>query len=654
MFECVLSTKIKGDQKMEMEEKYFEKPWLKSQKMAFLPENLEPYPEIPYTEFILDKNVEKYPNELALVCLDYEMTFKELKEHVDRFATALSDLGVKKGDVVATILQTSIQFVIADLAIPEIGAIHAPMSMLDSVEGLVDKWTRTNTKTVVCVHTNMKDGDILGMVKEAANQTNVKNIIVTKTEDYSKNPPMHGEEGVIWFTDLIEKYPPNPPKVDIDPKKDTAILFFTGGTTGLPKGVMLSHYNLSSRTVISLGSNFPQSLLHLLVDGFFTEILLTPMFHIYCHEFYEFFMSWGYTLLLVTDPRDTKEFIRVSRKYHPVFTPTAPTQYMKLAEDKEMENLGLLALSGSMALAKKTQESFEEKSKSIVFESYGFSETSGAATMTPSLDVLAPMLGGSVVSKKLFSPLNRVLEMPGIVPLLRMALTLVGRRNVGMLTNKVMSLGASLSLAPPSDKSREFVGSVGFPFVGGEIKILDEETGGEIPISKVVKEKLRGELCIKGPHVMLGYWPDVGTGFDEEGYIHSGDIVTIDKKGGIHIVDRTKDMVNISGYKVYTIEMDDMLYEVPGVSEAAVVGIPDPDRPGSERLKVFIAPTPEYRGKIKEEDVINFFRGKVAKYAVPKSVEFMDELPRTPAEKIFKRGLRDTEIEKMKKKGILK
>jgi Acyl-CoA synthetases (AMP-forming)/AMP-acid ligases II len=113
-------------------------------------------------------------------------------------------------------------------------------------------------------------------------------------------------------------------------------------------------------------------------------------------------------------------------------------------------------------------------------------------------------------------------------------------------------------------------------------------------------------------------------------------------------------MVNISGYKVYTIEMDDMLYEVPGVSEAAVVGIPDPDRPGSERLKVFIAPTPEYRGKIKEEDVINFFRGKVAKYAVPKSVEFMDELPRTPAEKIFKRGLRDTEIEKMKKKGILK
>ena len=640
---------------MEIEEKYLEKPWLKSHKAAFLPETLEPYPEISYTEFILDKNVRRYPNELALVCLDYEMTFKELKDHVDRFATALSDLGVKKGDVVATILLTSIQFAIADLAIPEIGAIHAPMSILDSVEGLVDKWTRTNTKTVVCVHTNMKDGDVLGMVKEAAKQTDVKNIIVTKTEDYSKNPPTHEEEGVIWFTDLIKKYPPNPPKVDIDPKKDTAILFFTGGTTGIPKGVMLSHYNLSSRTMISLGSNFPQSLLHLLVDGFFTEILLTPMFHIYCHEFYEFFMSWGCTLLLVTDPRDTKEFIRMARKYHPVFTPTAPTQYMKLAEDETIGDLGLLCLSGSMPLASKVQKSFEEKSKSILFESYGFTETGGATTTIPSIDVLAPMMGGSEVSKKLFHPLNRLLEMHGVTPMLRMALTLVGRRNIGMIMNKVLSLGSSLILPPVSDKkSREFVGSVGFPFIGEEIKILDEDTGETIPISKVVKDKLRGELCIKGPNLMQGYWPDVGTGFDEEGYIHSGDIVTVDKKGGIHVVDRTKDMVNISGYKVYTIEMDAMLYEVPGVSEAAVVGIPDPDRPGSERLKVFIASTPEYRGKIKEEDVINVFRGKVAKYAVPKSVEFMDELPKTPAEKIFKRGLRDTEIEKMKKEGILK
>jgi len=240
---------------MEIEKKYLEKPWLRSHELACAPETLEPYPEMTYTEAVLDEPAKKYPNELALVFLDYEMTFRELKEKVDRFATALSDLGVKKGDVVATVIPSSIQFSICDLAIPEIGAIHFPGNPIDSVDALVDKFKRTNCQTVICAHTNVKYRDIIDKIEEVKERTNLKNIILTKLEDFSSKVPEHEiEEGVIWLTDLLEKYPPNPPKVDIDPKKDVALLFFTGGATGLPKGVMLSHYNVVSCTRLALGS----------------------------------------------------------------------------------------------------------------------------------------------------------------------------------------------------------------------------------------------------------------------------------------------------------------------------------------------------------------------------------------------------------------
>jgi len=204
-----------------------------------------------------------------------------------------------------------------------------------------------------------------------------------------------------------------------------------------------------------------------------------------------------------------------------------------------------------------------------------------------------------------------------------------------------------------TNSKRESSGSVGYPLVDEEVKVADADTGEKIPISRVVKEGLVGELCLKGPHTMLGYWPNPGDGLDEEGYVHTGDVVKIDERGRIYIVDRTKDMAIVGGYKVYTRELDDLLYEYPGVYEAAVIGVPDPERPGSERIKAFIAPYPEYRGKIKEADIIEHLKQKVEKWAVPKSVEIRDELPKSPVEKIFKKQLREEEMEEMKRKGLL-
>ena len=517
-----------------------------------------------------------------------------------------------------------------------------------------DKATRTNCKTVVCVHTNVKDRDVIDMVKEVAKKTKIENIILTKTEDYSSSPPAHErEEGVIWFTDLIEKYPPNPPKVDINPKKDPCLLFFTGGTTGRPKGVMLSHYNVTSCTRSSFGSNMPQSVLRL-IDGFFTQVIPLPICHVYGHDFYRFGFYLGSTILTQTDPRDTKEFVRLAKKYHPVFTPASPTQYTRLVLEEGADDLGLLAMTGSTPTAPKTQEDFEKKARSVVFESLGMTGTT-EATFTPTvMDTVAPMLGGRETASKVFHLLDRILNVPGVVPLLRMGMGLIGRQNLGAIVSRSMPLLSSI-LPAATDKKRELTGTCGYPLVDEEVKIIDEDTGETIPIPKLVKEKLRGEICLKGPNLMIGYWPDRGSGVDDEGYIHSGDVVTVDEAGRLSVVDRTKDMVNVSGYKVYTIELDDLLYEYPGVYEAATIGVPDPERPGSERVKCFVTPLPEYKGKLKEEDIIGFLRDRVAKYAVPKSVEIRDEeLPKTVAEKIFKKKLRDEEIEKMKKEGVLK
>ncbi|HIH78168.1 MAG TPA: acyl--CoA ligase, partial [Halobacteria archaeon] len=363
--------------------KYLERPWLREHEILGLPETFEPYPGLTHTQYHLDRPAKKYPNNIAIVQFDYEMTFKELKNHVDRLATALADLGVKKGDVVATVLPTCIQGILADFAIPEIGGICTFQGVIDSVDGLVDKWTRAGVKTVICSYTNVKERDVLDKVKEAGKKAGIKNIIVTKTKDYSQHPPEHEEEeGVIWLTDLIKRYPPNPPKVDIDPKNDVAVLFFTGGTTGTPKGVMHSHRGLIAHSISSYNTLFPV-LFTKTIRGLARVLMPLPMFHVYGHGMSIIVLSEGFTLLLVTDPRDTKEFVRMAKKYHPPIVFGVPTHFMKVLKEESAEGLGMISLSGSAALAPEVHKAIEEKTGSLVGEGYGLSEFA-PITHTPS------------------------------------------------------------------------------------------------------------------------------------------------------------------------------------------------------------------------------------------------------------------------------
>ena len=186
---------------------------------------------------------------------------------------------------------------------------------------------------------------------------------------------------------------------------------------------------------------------------------------------------------------------------------------------------------------------------------------------------------------------------------------------------------------------------IGVPSPDTECLLLDPSTGEEVPFGEA------GEIVVRGPQIMKGYWPEPGSGLTEAGWLHTGDIATMDDDGYFHVVDRIKDMINISGMKVYSIEIDEVLFKHPAVEGAVTIGIPDPERPGSERIKAFVKLRDVLKKKVAGQEIIDYCRENLAAYAVPKFIEFRDDLPVTVAEKIFKRALREEEIKQMKQRG---
>ncbi len=635
-----------------MENRYAERPWRRLQDLVCLPETLE-YPETTYTDYHLYRPAAKYPNNMAVVFMDREMTFEQLRDHVDRLASALADLGVKKGNVVATVMVSSIQFVIADLAIPRIGAVHAPMSILDSVDDLAAKFDLVRPEAVICTRTNIEDRDILSKVENAARRCGVKQIILTQTEDYCSNPLKHKpEKGVLWFTDLIDKYPPEPPDVDINVKKDTAMVIFTGGTTGTPKACMFPHFSLVGSAVNTSGTLMPPYLISLM-EGLSRVIVPLPLFHILGHHGAIQQLSHAWTILLQKDPRDYKEYIRLVKKYHPTLNIGVPNQFMRLAREEGAEDLGLTGISSGAPLHQDTGREFTEKTKSAIGQVYGPTEVGGTTTLVSLADLALPAMGSYEAVGRAFHILNTVVKMPGLLKLLKTVMHGLGPERLGKMTANFTKKSAVKAVKSETAEKRKTAGSIGIVNLDCEIKILDMVTGKKIPISRVVKENLSGELWVKGPGRMSGFWPTPGSGIDEEGFVATGDIATVDDTGHVYIVDRSKDMALVGGFNVYTGEIDKLLASYPGVDEVATIGIPDPEKPGSERIKAFIVPLPGYEDKIKEQEVIEYLKGKVAPYAVPKSVEFMtrEQLPRTTAglDKVAKRVLRQSEIQKQQK-----
>ena len=235
--------------------------------------------------------------------------------------------------------------------------------------------------------------------------------------------------------------------------------------------------------------------------------------------------------------------------------------------------------------------------------------------------------------------INKFLQLPGVAAVIRALLSAVGSKNVGYLLSKSMGFLSRSSAGKTSKTKLEKRGTIGIPMPDTEIKIVDVDTEAVLSWDEILSGRT-GEMCLRGSQRMSGYWPQKGSGLDEEGYVRTGDVVRVDKDGYFYIVDRTKDMIIVSGFKVYSREIDDILHDYPGVARVATIGIPDPERQGSERVCVFIEPKKGFEQSITEEIIINYLKSKVAKYAVPKIVRIVDTIPLTEMQKVNKNLLR--------------
>ncbi|MBC2715166.1 MAG: long-chain fatty acid--CoA ligase [Desulfobacteraceae bacterium] len=547
-----------------------DKPWLKSYKLGpfKLEQTKEPYEKIT-VHSLLDSTADNYSRKTACYYLGNEIKYKDLKIFADKLAAALADLGVKKGDKVATILPTCPQFIISDFGILKAGAAHVPCSVLHKADDLIYEIGESGAEIVICLDSSLE------LVESIKDKTKLKTIIITSLMDYSlEKPELKQIAGTYQFLDLIEKYEPKPPDIEIDPMEDLAILVFTGGATGLPKGVMLTHYNrVVNVTQLSWGFEPLESG----IRGKASIAMPISLFHQYGHCMMHFAINWGLKMYLIPDPRDTDMLIQLLTKYRPFLCTCVPTQYTKLIS-KGVKRTQTVFMSTASALAPETAQKFKKQSGVPITEAYGLTETGG----------------GTHLNLSAFS------KMTGFV------------------------------LA-------EKLGSIGVPMPDTEVKIIGLGTDEEALPGE------EGELYVRGPQIMKGYWPETSRGL-VDGWLPTGDVVKMDDEGYFYITDRVKDMANISGYKVYTRLIDDILYEHPAVADAAAIGLPDPERPGSERIKAFIIL--KEGEKITADDIISHCKEKLPPYAVPKFVEFRKELPLTVTEKLFKRQLREEEIAK--------
>jgi long-chain acyl-CoA synthetase len=558
---------------------YLDKPWLKSYEKG-VPEFVK-YKEVCLPD-ILTGTASEFPDNDALIFQGYVMKFKELKEMVDRFATCLADFGIKKGDSVSILLPNLIPCVVAYYAIMKLGAITVMNNPLYTDPELEHQFNDSGSKILVTL-------DLLGnRMIDLRPKTKIKQIIYTSIGDYLPFPKnllfplvakkqklaasVKSASDVYKWKDCVERYSPDPPSVDID-FDDVAMYQYTGGTTGVSKGVMLTHSNLSKQ-VQHIAAWFP-------TFGRGGEIMLgaLPFFHVFGLSTamnFSIYMGWCDVLVPKPQPEPLLEAIR---KFRPTFAPLVPTMYIGILNHPDVKKTDMTCLkgcfSGSAPLPVEVIRNFEGSTGAVIVEGFGLTET------TP-VTHINPFAGG--IRK---------------------------------------------------------VGSIGVPIPDTECRIVDLEKGTkDMPVGEP------GELIIKGPQVMKGYWnmPDETANTIRDGWCYTGDIATMDEEGYFYIVDRKKDMIISGGYNIYPRDIDEAFYENPKVQEACSIGVPDLKR--GENIKVFVVLK---EGETATEDeMIEFCKSRLAKYKLPTEIEFRKELPKSNVGKILRKQLRTEELEKRK------
>ena len=574
------------------------KPWHGEKWPKGTPFEISGYGKPVYT--LLDESAEKYPDNVYTIFSDATRTFAQVKDTADRVANFLVSRGIKKGDRVAIFLPNLPHYPAIFFGILKAGAVCVTCNPIYTANELNYQLGDAGAKAVFC----MDHPEFYPTTVEAIKGTDVETVVVCSVKSYL--PWMKGflggllgkipkadnyQAGHLFFDEVVAAAKTDVPKIDIEPLKELALIIYTGGTTGRPKGAALTHANFIHNVMaleeygwlVHEPGSPPEKIRK---GGFHTYLGVLPWYH-----------SFGLTvamlsacasgskLICIPDPRagdpPFTEVLKLVQEYRPTLMPAVPTIFVAFTNHSQLGQYDLTSLigcfSGGAPLPPEVCKQFEEKTGSVIFEGYGLSET------------------------------------------------------------------APVTSANPTNREDRKIGSIGFPIPSTDIKIVDLESG-----LQELAQGEDGEIAICGPQVMQGYWnkPDeneaVFREIDGNRFFLTGDIGHFDEEGYILITDRKKDMIIVGGFNVYPRDVEDILFTHPKVALAAVVGVPDAK--SGEIVKAFIQLKPGETAT--EEELMAFCKENMAGYKRPRVIEFREEIPVSNVGKVLRRVLRDEETGK--------
>jgi long-chain acyl-CoA synthetase len=554
-----------------------DKIWYKAYQEAGIPQNIVLPAENTSLVDVLEKNFQKFGARKAFISMDKALTFNELDQLSRRFAAYLQSLGLAKGARVAVMMPNVLQYPVVACAVFRAGYVLVNVNPLYTARELQHQLKDSGAEVLVIIE------NFASVYQQIQGNTPVKHVVVTSVGDLlgtikglivdtvlrhvRKQIPEWDIRGYTPFKRAINKYRASSYKRPQISLSDTAVLQYTGGTTGVSKGAELTHSNLVANLLQSDA---------LFKSAFASEsnqekiiLCALPLYHIFAFMVCAMYgMYTGATNVLIANPRDIPGLIKELRKYPPAFFPAVNTLFNAMVHNEEFKTLDfsklVIAMGGGMAVLPSTAEAWQRITGRPIVEGYGLSETSPVATANP-----------------------------------------------------------------PSIKA--YTGTIGIPLPSTEVAILDDD-GNEVALGE------QGEIAIRGPQVMKGYWqrPDeTAKVMTTDGYFRTGDIGIMDERGYSKIVDRKKDMILVSGFNVYPSEIEEVITTHPKVLEAAAIGVVD--EKSGEVPKLFIV---KKDPSLTAEEVLEYAKNNLTGYKRPKYVEFIDELPKSNVGKILRKDLR--------------
>ena len=544
--------------------------------------NPDQYPNILA---VLKESCQRFADKPAFSNLGKTLTYGEIYKLSGDFAAYLQKhTDLKPGDRIAVQLPNVLQYPIVVFGAMRAGLVVVNTNPLYTARELEHQFNDSGAKALICL------ANMAHLAEQVVPKTGVKTVIVTEVGDMlptfkrllvnavikhvKKMVPAYNLPKAVKLNDALAKGRDQSFAEATPSNDDIAVLQYTGGTTGVAKGAMLTHRNLVANMLqvkALMGAN--------LNEGCEVLIAPLPLYHIYAFTFHcmAMMLIGGHNILL-TNPRDLPAVVKDLAKYRFTGFVGLNTLFVALCNNEDFRKLDFsslkLTVSGGMALQLATAERWKEVTGCAICEGFGMTETSPVATVNP------------------FSAIQ--------------------------------------------------LGTIGIPVPSTLCKVVNDD-GQELAIGEI------GELCVKGPQVMKGYWQRQEATdeiLDAEGWLKTGDIGLIQEDGYLRIVDRKKDMILVSGFNVYPNELEDVLATLPGVLQCAAIGVPD--EKSGEAIKVFVVVKPGE--SLTKEQVMEHMRANLTGYKVPKAVEFRDVLPTTNVGKILRRELRDEELKKLGKK----